>query len=540
MVANNLVEIYTLIFAWNMYGAIWDVIAGTGLALIPVLVLIIVSFKEGYEYELSVKETIAYLEVRLITLILVLMFCVIPYQGWKSDLASVRYDVAVNSCQVAENPPKNLAEAGMDDSIFNGTGGGLEVYKPIMWTFVSHVSTALTNTTIKSMQCVNDHDILLTQMSGIKIQQPDLRKRVSEFHEVCYKAAYNAFQKDPVSLTAETSMTEDVNWIGSTILLETPGKYYQDPSLYMSNMEKHGFSRDVDDRPTDAMHEQGAHPSCKEVWEGEEGWFGTGFRGADGLRSLILADLKSIEVLGTRLPNAVGEAVGISQNKGEKVFNSFLEWGYKSLTKKDLTSKEKEDLFINVALRSDTADLTSHKDLEVSGVLEVDKPFLADYAEKIGLVAGLITGLPEFLKASSINTIMKTVGPIIIALIQMLIIFSAPIVMTLSNYRFSTFTALGVSYFGFEFINAIFAVAYWFVANLGMYMRHDTGISDTASMATVQVVSIFASIFLPVIWLAILGYAGSGMVRGMGAMGVGQGLPIGSGSFSKIPTKGKK
>lgn len=41
MVANTLLEIYTLMFGWNMYEAIWDVLVGSGLALVPFIVAII-------------------------------------------------------------------------------------------------------------------------------------------------------------------------------------------------------------------------------------------------------------------------------------------------------------------------------------------------------------------------------------------------------------------------------------------------------------------------------------------------------------------
>ena len=87
MVANNLLEIYTLLFGWNMYEAIWDVLVGSGLALIPFIAAVITNFRDNYE-DSDAESTIKGLEIKVVSMILVLMLCVIPYKGWEIDLAT--------------------------------------------------------------------------------------------------------------------------------------------------------------------------------------------------------------------------------------------------------------------------------------------------------------------------------------------------------------------------------------------------------------------------------------------------------------------
>jgi len=89
MVANTLLEIYTLMFGWNMYGAIWDVLVGSGIALVPFIAAIIANFRDNYSNG-QAGETIKSMELTLLGMIIVLMLCVIPYKGFSTQLSTVR------------------------------------------------------------------------------------------------------------------------------------------------------------------------------------------------------------------------------------------------------------------------------------------------------------------------------------------------------------------------------------------------------------------------------------------------------------------
>jgi len=203
MVANTYLEIYTMMFGWNMYEAIWDVLVGTGVALIPFIVAVVSTFKENYSAG-NASETIKSMETTLLGMILVLMLCVIPYKSMSTTLSGVRYEVTVQDCGTASNTntPSSTA-SGTGDNTQTGFDSAMsdlqtwQVHKPVAWTLVETVSTAITHTSIKSMTCVNNYEFMLMRISNITIQDETLRKDIQNFYEACYKPAVNKYKANP-------------------------------------------------------------------------------------------------------------------------------------------------------------------------------------------------------------------------------------------------------------------------------------------------------------------------------------------------------
>lgn len=203
MIANTYLEIYTMMFGWNMYEAIWDVLVGTGVALIPFIVAVVSTFKENYSGG-NAGETIKSMETTLLGMILVLMLCVIPYNGMATTLSGVRYEVTVQDCGTASNTntPSSTASGTGDNTQtgFDSTMSDLQtwqVHKPVAWTLIETVSTAITHTSIKSMTCVNNYEFMLMRISNITIQDETLRKDIQNFYEACYKPAVNKYKTNP-------------------------------------------------------------------------------------------------------------------------------------------------------------------------------------------------------------------------------------------------------------------------------------------------------------------------------------------------------
>lgn len=509
MVANNLLEIYTLLFGWNMYEAIWDVLTGSGLALIPFIAAIANSFIENYD-DGDAESTILGLEIKIVCMVLVLMLCVIPYKGWEIDLETVRYDLETPDC----NPPANTEGQGDNTSTaYDDTFadmGGLNVYKPVAWALVEFISSALTHTTIKSMSCVNNYEFMLMRISQVTIQDPELRERVRDFHEVCYKKALERFDINPINLPANISPVEDVDWIGSRVLLNAVDEYYRHPEAYMRNMEIYGFNRQEAIRDSDAAHETGANPYCGEVWSGEGG---PGVvNPALGLRQLILEDIPADEA-------------------GD-ILDDWIDWGSQVVTVGVADDATKEDLIIKMIIQADAANLNSQTDVDLSNNFDTDKSWYKEAADVVFAGAGLLTSIDEFLQTHTMRQMVKVAGPMILAMIQMVIIIAAPFVVVLGKYQLSSFVSVALAYFTFEFINAIWAATFWFDNRiLDIYMSQAGWFDIATNSFLVSAVSAGSIILLPGIWISLMAYAGAGMVRGMGMGGVGGGTASGSGAF---------
>ena len=104
--------------------------------------------------------------------------------------------------------------------------------------------------------------------------------------------------------------------------------------------------------------------------------------------------------------------------------------------------------------------------------------------------------------------------------------------MVLGRYQLSTFITIALAYFAFEFINAIWAAAYWFDNRiLDLYTSQAGFVDSVMNGAIIATISSMSTILLPAIWLSVIAYSGAGMVRSMGMGGVGGGAAYGAGAL---------
>lgn len=527
MVANNYLEIYTLIFGWNMYGAIWDVLAGSGIALIPIIAAVVSNFVQNYESG-DAKSAIRGLEMKILSMILVLMLCVMPFRGFNLSLASVDYNFNVPDCGLTVNPgnvvapgdplpPEDPSAAGgvgtatgtaFDATTMAASIGGLTVHKPVAWSFVEFLSSAITHSTIKSMGCVNNYEMMLMRVGQIEITDPVLRTRIRAFTEHCYNNAKLRYDTNPIVIPPNVSQWDDIDWIGSRIFLNRADEYYRHETAYMSNMEVHGFSRMPVTRASDAAIATGANPYCNEVWAGEQAP-GLGV----GLRQLLI----------DHIHNDADDANG-------DILDDWVDWGSEVLTVGAIADDLKEDLLLKMVLQSHASNLSSATDVSLANDFEASSDPMDSILDGLLAAGGVFTSIDEFLAANVMKQMVKVVGPMILALIQMTIIMAAVFVMVMGRYKLEAFVAVALTYFAFEFINAIWAAAFWFDQQvLDLYLSQAGWFDIATNTFIVKAVSAGATILLPSVWLSIIAYAGAGMVRGMGMMGVGGGAAAGSG-----------
>ena len=506
MVANTILEIYTQIFAWNMYGAIWDTLNGSGLALIPFVAALVNNFVDNYhdgEASRSIKE----LEMKGIGMILVLMLCVVPYPGQPVTLSTLKYDLATPDCYPTANTTGagNATGTGYDGSF--GASSGMTVYKPVAWFFVEFLSSAITNTTIKSMSCANNYSFMLMRIGQIKITDDVIRERLGDFYSVCYKKALQRYEINPTPLTTPVFPVDDIDWIGSRVFLTAANEYYDHESAYMSKQEKYGFTRQVTFRQSDNAINSGANPYCNEVWLGETG-AGVATP-AKGLRQILL----------DYIPD---DAEG-------SILDAWNLWGSEVLTVGTVTTDVKEDLILKLILQANEANLSAKTEVDLTNNFDATDDPMSGFIDTLFTGAGWLNSTEEALKAETIAQVMKTAGPMIIAMIQMIIIMAAPFVLVLGRYQLSAFIALALAYFAFEFINAIWAAVYWFDNQILDLYYSEAGFIDTLiNGPLIKTLSTGATLILPSIWLTVLAFAGAGMVRNMGGGGVGGGAASGA------------
>ncbi|POP51552.1 conjugal transfer protein TraG N-terminal domain-containing protein [Zhongshania marina] len=505
MIANNYIEIYTLIFSWNIYNAIWEVLVGTGLALIPFIALVAQALMKYNEVR-GVQGTVQAVERKLLGMILVMSLCVIPFPNNGVSLATVKYTLEIPDCQVRADATLNTEGDGdntgeIHDTTFAGMAGSI-VHQPVAWYGVNYISTALTHTAISSMSCANNYELMLLRLSEVRIQDPVVRERIQDFYEACYKKTLDRYNENPVAIPNDVSPLDDIDWIGSRIFLNQADEYYRHEEAYMSNMEQYGFTRDEVNRDSDAGADpvSGANPSCREIWEGEA----NGVNPALGLRDVILDAIPEDEV-------------------GD-VTQDWQDWGHFVVTEGAIAPVDSGDMLIKMILEADALNLNTSTQVDLGNDFDTDRSMGKKILDMVSNTFGMFAGAKQFFEINTLKQMAKIAGPMILAIVQMIIVFAAPFLMVLTGYKFETFFSLALTYFSFEFINVIWATAFWFDNHiLDIYLSKSQGL-DTYTNTLIALIISAGNIFLmPLLWLGLMAYAGGGMVRGLAAAGGGAG-----------------
>jgi len=523
MIANSLLDIWGLLLGWNVYGEIWDMLNGTGLAYIPFLVAVIKSLSENYgdKAEKQVKS----LEQSLFAMVLVLMFTVIPFNNFATDIESIDYVATNTDCAKAD-----VAESGDDtqnervDTVATEMvgGAGFDAKTPILWGLVQQYSAGMTYAAIKAMGCSNNFSDVMWELRKTQIVDDGLQPRVADFYETCYLPASNAVVENGGVNRSGLDILADTDWIGSEALLGTDttvsASYYND--FYMTNMQQYGYTPDPANHQPDEQEAPGtANPYCSEVWLGADGQ-------SVGLKAELLEHLED--------------------EYGDE-YNHFMEYGYK-LYDEDMVASDRETLFLKLSLQMQGQNVQG-TDKEISAGGEVGIQDAADdswwssitsfAADTAGLAAGAyiaydsketVVGIALMAKAFQIAL------PQLVTLAQIILILAAPIVMVATQYTFKSFFQLALTFFAFEFINAILALGMLIEDRMAYIAGSATFFNDPVMSLVMAAMSLLQIFVLPLLWLAVIVAAGASMVRGQqGAASMNQGgVGMSSGNFSGV------
>lgn len=524
MFANNVQEIYTLLFGWKMYEAIWELLVATGLAFIPFLMAVYNAFSGGVTGTIvgsRAGQAQGELEMSIFAMILVLMLGVIPWSGFGgTSMGSMDYGIETPYCPVsiqANNPLDGDADntQTQNDAAFNSMTS-YTVSPPPLWSLVMLLSSAITNSAIASIDCINNYDFLLARMRSIELTDAVTVERVNEFNSVCYQLALEDFNKSPLSIPADASMLDRPDWAGATPFFNTVDRFYLADEATLNYPDgKYGFVRDPASRNADALKPGTVNPSCAEAWYGDGIPGGT----SEPLRQAILDAIPDDEV---------GDIV-----------DDWKTWGFEVITS-TLTDEQKEDILIRmvlegmkgqkigVAFNGDNYDIVNSKTTP-----EIVKDVVNFFSSIIASGAAGLEGIEQTFETS----IIRVIAPILVVFAQMMIIIVAPFILVSNGYSFSSFLQLALTYFTLEFTDFVWAVAGYF--DQYMLMMY-ADLQDTSTMMTIgfiPLVSQYTYILLPVVWFTLAGMMGVSVMRGFSQTIQGGGMAKGTANTAMSAAK---
>lgn len=515
MIANTFLDIYTIIFSWKVYGAIWDTLNGTGLAYIPFIVAIISSLQQSYDQ--SPSRIVSTLEFNLLGMILILMLVVIPYDSNNIGLSEVKYSIASTSCQNPEQLGDGDNTGKTADDVFSDMAGGAPVKIPIAWALVDYFSSAITFSAIKAMGCSNDYNDVLVKVGNVSIDDPAILERLNEFNKRCYRPALKDLEENGMPAGADRDALkpwDDPSFIGSNMFLNTPGRFFNAETAYVNQAERFGFTYNPTPGSLDEKHDEdifGATVSCADLWNDPN----------HGLRKDLLGSIKD-------------------SSEGDDAWDDWDDYGSDLYGSNIASNTDKEDSFIKTILDANAGGYSAVDDIDItSSNGSVDKNVgqtILDGVTDI-LVGGTaaITNLGNFSEMWMMKKAMKTALPMLVSMSQALIVILAPLAMVWGMYRMQNFVILALAYFGLEFLNAVLGMGFFF-ENRIVEMSNSAILEGPLASLVVFIVSILQVIVLPVIWLSLIGATGASALQRMGGnVTGGQRGTFGGSNIPKVP-----
>ncbi len=246
MGVESVFEMYTFLWGWHQYNAIWNILLDTGLAFIPFLGMLFNAFIQTFTSQDSGEASFASLRVLEINFISALFVIIIAAQPIVSvdlnELEFVSICVGEKLLEQKKNipeqrPPNAIGFERLDMNDFNS------VKLPAWWYGVLSVSHGIVHAAKKGLPCINDIRQLRVSTYTHDIKDIDLLTLLTQFGHECYLPALGRFiedEKDPSRVSDNLLISKrrvlvdairaifgksDINWMGSQTLVLTPGYY---------------------------------------------------------------------------------------------------------------------------------------------------------------------------------------------------------------------------------------------------------------------------------------------------------------------------
>ncbi len=529
MIVTSALELYTQLFAWHMYTATAYLFFGTGLALIPFILMTIDTLLESWENSWDAEDLLKTLEVKAYTMLLVIFFCLSP--SINITFSGTQY--AYTSCNAEDEDRETEIKDGDTGTTYDKQAdkiaaiyGERQPKAPLWWYLTTRLWQATSAALIQEIPCTSDLTSITQTLLTSKIKDPALSNEANQFYGDCYIKASNQFlsnippeDEKPGALKGD-AIFDDVSWLGSTFFLDHPDYYStMRPTREVKAFPYSELRDKVIAPPPPAGVDVGGFPTCYEWWTGVPP-DGSTSSDANSLMKRLLADVKA---------NAPADFE-------EKFMDGF-----------NYTSEDDADQHrLRIALTSANDEFTplslpnfanAYSSAEEGAVQNVFNN-IAD-----GVLVGfgaLLKGFPAVVE----STTMRHLVIIVEALVKMMFTLMLPILMWLSLYNIKTLITLTAVQFSFYMWSYIFAICYWMnnflfgsMMTTGDALTTIKRLGTEASIAPFIVlgwVIMYSYVVLPVFFSALIGTAGRNLGSGLENKMKGFGGGIGAGAPSKM------
>ena len=565
MTVGSILEIYTTLWGWKLYGVLWTLFASTGIALYPFMMMVYQNWRSPAESSSMVStseiSSLQSMKWALGFKVAVLVLAVVPLAG--IDVSQMRYAKSCGGEDRLEitHGSDDTTYGDMEDPVPSISNSEIRV--PFLFHFVMQLAGGVNNAVITHMPCVDGIAELNRQLANVVLDDPELKKEYSRFFTECHVRARSRlnealeqksgplYEHVRAALDAGDYKPEELLELDSDFFRETEGFYLPcpDPSTCGHSLQAlkpvDGFVPDTTDGERDAAMpaSQAAlgagHPYCGEWW--------------DSLRPRLInaGKLQSAMTIGDAVTSSPIEVIAQVSDR---------------ISSLSLSAEEQEKLVLRSLVRSNPPDFT--------GIYEGEESEYAKYMQrqaqalnKLGLdgvsgvagavaVAGIFGALSKIPGVGDVGEavvsqmvgfyvslwVAKMAAPMMQALVLMMIYALLPIYLVVSEYKVeSAITAL-VLVFVVKIFTLVFVSAEYLENTLFAAMYPNMGYwGSIATMGAKRLVLDMMLLMLyligPLLLLQLVTMAGQriSQVGGAGdsgtsrASGLGQGVGSGYG-----------
>jgi len=453
MIVVDPIELYTTVLGWHIHNGLWELIAGTGVALLPFVAIIIKNLVEARKHQ--DKADIGVLafrlsEVELYSAFFVLLLAVNPTINLKAeDVVSVRsYCDAQNATAgdeggifVGAQELQRFEErlTAMDSGTtfeknqyqINAMLDGRIPQMPLVWFFWDWMSSGVALSAKAALPCQPDMRRLSYELAVSQIKDEQLNDETIMFHRDCWRPSLNRYVRDkPEVPEGFDNIDQDILWAGSRFFLNHPNYYQHYTPREGLNSFPYDEERDSV-RVAPQFSDGRGFPRCKQWWTDE----------TYGLRKRLLDHVRNDMDSRDRRKQSTWKSIQFH-------FHRAKGWL--------VDSQESDDAMLRLVLMANQE--VRHAQLANRYRREGFGGSLADaYANGITAIGLSVGGGTDVAK----QQFMRTSMPIIRAILLMVITLAMPILFFFSGFRIGPVVTLMLIKFSVIFWGFLFALATW-------------------------------------------------------------------------------
>ena len=237
MFVDSSLHVYTAVIGWKYYSLMWSVLVASGMVLVPILFVffdVLLSRKEQGSFLTSIRsdDLIAAIEGKIIRLLIVMFFVVMPWNNVTLDANSIRATESPNDLRSPPGIPASStcgsSGSTLDDITAPYTGSGSicgdQSVMPLWWYLVMRVSNALAGVIVNEVGQVNNNSFraLVAYNQGAVVQDTNLKLAINDFVKQCYQPAMAAYieRSRQIGESDADRRGRELDWIGAPYFLE--------------------------------------------------------------------------------------------------------------------------------------------------------------------------------------------------------------------------------------------------------------------------------------------------------------------------------